>query len=89
MAIVRHAAGAAYTAAQARVGRGVLLYTPERGPGLSPAAAHGRSLPTFTGEVSATPVGHVSVAPDRDRAMFVALAAISAPHPAAPARMEP
>ena len=81
MAIVRHAAGAAYTAARA----GAV----ERGPGLWPAAAHGRSLLTFTGEASATPVGHVSVAPDRDGVIFVALAAISAPHPAAPARMEP
>jgi len=87
VAIVRHAAGAAYTAAQARVGRGV-LHTPERGPGLSSVAAHRRSLPTFAGEASATPAGHVTVPTDRGGTVFVALIAIRDPHPAASMRMQ-
>ena len=80
MAIVRHAAGAAYTAARA----GAV----ERGPGLWPAAAHGRSLLTFTGEASATPAGHVTVPTDRGGTVFVALIAIRDPHPAASMRMQ-
>jgi hypothetical protein len=52
--MVRPTGGAAYSAVQARA--------VERGPGLWLAAPQARSLPPFTGEASAAPRRHVTVA---------------------------
>jgi hypothetical protein len=80
MAMFRPTVGAAYTATQARA--------VERGPGLPSAAAHGRSLPTFTGEASATPVGHLTATTDMDGTVVVAPDDHQCPHSAASTRME-